>query len=109
MKRIFRIPYWGLLAGPWLIFYLGAGLNQLVMAVNGGAMPVLFPGVLDLSSDPIHIAMTHATHLKFLADWIDLHTAILSPGDLLLLLAEAIQSPCFYAWLAIVLVYLIGE
>lgn len=114
MKRIFRIPYWGLLVIPTLIGYVGAGLNKIVMAFNGGQMPALFPGGpvvfgWDAASDPNHCVMTHASRLRFFADWINLHTAIVSPGDLLNWISAATIAPCFYAWIAIVLVYLIGE
>jgi hypothetical protein len=35
--------------------------------------------------DDVHCIMSHSNHLKFLADWINLGSAIASPGDLLLL------------------------
>jgi hypothetical protein len=37
-----------------------------------------------LMLDDTHCVMTSATHLNFLADWIDLKDAIYSPGDMLL-------------------------
>jgi len=72
----------------------GTVLNRLVMAANGGRMPVLptlsrltgyyREGLLEQGLDSVHIAMGPAVRLGFLGDWIDLGFVILSPGDVLI-------------------------
>lgn len=53
--------------------------------------------------DDTHCVMTSDTHLNFLADWIDLHYATYSPGDLLLELGSQgmIYSPFIWAFVVI--------
>lgn len=101
-----KIPYWPLIAGPWLLFGLGFISNAIVMAVNNGQMPVQFPGGCPeggFGEDIIHSCMTHATHLKFLADWVVIRgVGIASPGDFLEWLCEATYLPALYAWFALV-------
>lgn len=73
---------------------IGSVLNKIVINVNGGHMPV-YPtlskltgfyheGQLSGNIDSLHIFMTNATKLNFLADYIDLGFSILSPGDVLI-------------------------
>ena len=80
-----RIPNWQFLVVPSLVFAIGFLSNALVMAANGGQMPVLCPGghsELIGPDDLVHCAMTAHTHLKFLADWIVINgLGIASPGD----------------------------
>jgi hypothetical protein len=93
---------------------LGFTLNALVMAFNGGQMPVLWPGGCDAmraiqdmvtslggSSDPLHSCMTHATHLKFLADWIILKSGVASPGDFLEWAYDYTHIPSVAIWVAL--------
>ena len=103
-----RIPYWQLLVFPALMVAVGFFMNSIAVAVNGGQMPVLWPGgcaaMLAIQDDGIHQCMTHATHLKFLCDWILWHgMGVASPGDFLELGQNAIQLPCLYAWIALVI------
>lgn len=102
LRRTFSFLAWPLLVVPQIIFWLGAFLNQLAMAVNGGVMPVLWNSMNKWEPDSGHVVMTHATHLKFLCDWINLHTDILSPGDLFLTVGDLLITPAFWIWLAYV-------
>ena len=47
--------------------------------------------------DDTHVIMTNKTHLNFLADWIDLHTATYSPGDILIELGD--KSMAYSPWI----------
>jgi hypothetical protein len=93
-----KIPFATFLAGPTLSYAVGAALNQLVMGVNGAMMPVLFPDGWHYSIDGVHTPMTPATHLRILGDWLNFHAAILSPGDLLIMLGDAVFLPGLLVW-----------
>ena len=97
-----KIPYWPLLLGPGLLFGLGFLSNAIVMAVNHGQMPVLWPGGCTpetMEGDLIHSCMTHATHLKFLADWVVIRGfGIASPGDFCEWAYEYIAMPAHLIW-----------
>jgi len=104
MKNPFsKIPYWQFLLGPTLGMYLGIAINCIVLAANHGQMPVQWPGGCggwDVSEyDFIHVCMTHASHLKFLCDWISLGGYIASPGDMLIFLGSYFQTPAMFAWI----------
>lgn len=103
-RRTFPFLGWPLLVVPQFIYWLGALLNQLAMAANGGVMPVLWNSMNPWDPDPRHVVMTHATHLKFLCDWINVRD-ILSPGDILLDIGDLLSTPAFWIWLAYI-VYL---
>lgn len=82
-------------------------MNALVMAFNQGQMPVLLPGgdssILD-PDDLIHCAMTSATHLKFLADWIVINgRGIASPGDFCEWAYELTFLPTLITWIALII------
>ena len=73
---------------------VGTLLNRIVINANGGKMPV-YPtvskwigyykeGQLDGAIDSLHILLDESAKLPFLADYIDLGTCILSPGDVLI-------------------------
>lgn len=53
--------------------------------------------------DDVHCVMSEKTHLNFLADWIDMHTAMMSPGDMLIDFGGFLQEYAFVFWLAFVL------
>jgi hypothetical protein len=93
-----KIPFATFLLGPTVCEYVGAALNQIVMGVNGAMMPVLFPDGWNYSVDGRHTPMTAATHLKFLGDWLNLQSAILSPGDLLIMLGDTMILPGLLVW-----------
>ena len=83
-------------------------MNALVMAVNGGQMPVLWPGkctaeVMDEAPPVLHSCMTHATHLKFLADWIVRHNGVWSPGDFFLVQYDYSFIPALMVWATIMI------
>lgn len=98
-----KIPYWPLLVGPLATFYFGIALNAIVMGLNHSSMPVNMPVGMDLNlEDWIHSAMTAATHLKFLGDWIVIRgSGIASPGDLFIWLGDWAQIPAFFVWLSL--------
>lgn len=101
-----KVPYAPLLVGPWLALGLGFLSNAIVMAFNGAQMPVLLPGGMNIipDDDLVHCAMTHATHLKFLADWIVINgLGIASPGDFLLWTWELTSLPALIAWITLIL------
>jgi hypothetical protein len=99
-----KIPYWPILLCPWLSYAAGFVLNAIVMAFNGGQMPTLWPGgCTTFEVDMMHVCMTHASHLKFLADWIVIRdTGIASPGDFFIWAAQYTQDWLLYVWIALV-------
>lgn len=79
------IPYPWLLGVPSVFLVLGYSMNAIVMGMNGGQMPVQWPGGCSgLPVDGVHVCMTAQTHLKFLADWIVQYEGVASPGDFFL-------------------------
>lgn len=91
---------------PFLLGFLGAASNQLVIVSNHGCFPVLLnpawvahtaPDLTTgmLSEDPVHCEMTPFTHLNFLADVFNFGGAIESIGDLLLDAGSALAPYCF--------------
>lgn len=102
-KSFWTFLGWPLLVVPIVIGSIGALLNQLVIAANKGMFPVLVPNCPIQTTDiEIHSCMTSASHLKFLADWLNFHDGVYSPGDLLQMLADSIQGPCFWIWLSLI-------
>ena len=104
-----------LLAIPVLFTFLGAASNQLVLLANHDTFPVMVndkklqemtepeekPTGIQFAKpmsafaaddavylDDVHVAMTSHTHLNFLADVFNLHDAIYSIGDFMLMLGE---------------------
>lgn len=111
MKRFLSATRLWILLLPLAIGYLGAASNQLVLWANHDKFPVrlnaykeaVFHSDVEQSAipdeikaaiihdgliDPIHCVMSDSTHLNLLADWIDLHSEIDSPGDLMLDLGD---------------------
>lgn len=106
MKKFkIHIPYVFLLLWPALAIGLGFLLNSLCIAANGGAMPVQGSiGCPADPQDPIHSCLTHATHLKFLADWILWnHVGVMSPGDLFMEGGAQTFWPGLIAWATLVI------
>ena len=76
-----------------IFVFLGGALNDIVIKVNGGFMPVYptlsyltgyaKPEAFDLVKD-IHILGNSQTKLKILTDFIDLGYSVLSVGDILI-------------------------
>ena len=104
-----KIPRWTLVTVPALAFGIGFAMNAIVMAVNGGQMPVLVPGctpdLIDEAAPAIHSCMEQTARLSFLADWIFIRhiRAVASPGDFLEWFAQVTAAPCLIAWCALVL------
>jgi len=95
-----------LLAVPAVCVVFGSLANMVVMAANGGQMPVLWPAGCtadSFSSDSLHVCMTEDTNLKFLADWIVLKWGVASPGDFGIWTYELIKVPFLSAWSALVI------
>lgn len=109
MSTVFILVLVGLLTILWFnrriagvkLMALGAASNLLVMSVNGGYMPVQLADDLAVTSPRLYahyqaggsvmhsIAMTDATRLPWLADWIEApaflwYTQTTSIGDLLI-------------------------
>jgi hypothetical protein len=130
-KLIKKVPYLYLIAVPMLLMFMGTASNQAVLIANGDRFPVManevrlaefcnpspidallaqkfFPEVSNACTatgmlDSTHEIMTPKTHLNFLADIFDMHTAIFSIGDFLLMLGEWAWDISVIAWLALVL------
>lgn len=104
-----KIPYWTLAVVPAAAFILGFTMNAVVMAANGGQMPVLFnacsvDAIGEGTVGAIHSCMTATTHLKFLADWIAVRgLGIASPGDFLEWFGAATFTPFMTAAIALAL------
>lgn len=120
-----KLRLWVLLL-PFVLFYLGIGLNLLVITVNDGAMPVVMPFSSKCSDtvefmgheleaprpcnsgetlDRVHRVAQNSDHLKFLEDWIQVpHVGVCSPGDCLLWLGDWMTYPFIAAWFALLLV-----
>ena len=76
-----------------VLIMIGTFLNKFVISQNGGKMPVYaslskITGYYDQSEiqtvDSIHIIGNESTNFKFLTDYIDIGTCILSIGDVLI-------------------------
>ena len=99
------------LALPAACWFTGAGLNQVVLAANGGKFPVqvnersakYFGFETDGFSDNDHYRMSDKTHLNWLADWINMHTVIYSPGDLLMMLGEMLSRFSNVVWATLII------
>lgn len=88
---VYKLYKQGLLGSMFII--IGTLLNKFVMNQNGGKMPV-FASISKLtgyynedaikSVDNIHIIGDSSTKFKFLTDFIDTGTSILSIGDVLI-------------------------
>ena len=108
-----------ILAIPVLFTFLGAASNQLVLIKNHDTFPVMvndkklqemtspkeksveiefnkpmpaFEADDTVMLDDVHCLMTSHTHLNFLADVFDMHDAIYSIGDFMLMLGEWLGS-----------------
>jgi hypothetical protein len=116
-----------LLAIPLLSTSLGIVSNQAVLIANFDTFPVMVndkklaemtapedkPTVIQFAKpqpaletndavmiDDVHSAMTHETHLNALADIFDMHDAIYSIGDFMLMLGEWLWAFCPFVWAA---------
>lgn len=108
-----QIPYRLFLFGPLLLMAIGFTSNAVVIAANGGTMPVLesgctndeFAGEIDREGMQVHSCMTKATRLKFLADWILIrHLGIASPGDFFEWAFELTYQPAWLIWCVLMII-----
>jgi Family of unknown function (DUF5317) len=100
-----KIPYWPVLFGPWISYALGFLFNVIAVVSNGGQMPVRWTGVCLADTIPmddvVHVCMTHASHLKFLSDWILINgVGIASPGDFFIWAWGFSWMPALAIWIA---------
>ena len=80
-------------------------MNAIVMASNGGTMPVLYPSgcsVDILGVDLWHSCFTHATHLKILCDWIPFTGGVYSLGDVFIEFWDLTMYPALAVWIALI-------
>lgn len=100
-----KIPYFWLLAAPYLAFAVGFILNGIVVFANHHQMPV-YPVGGDCSfldaDDLVHSCMTTHTHLKFLADWIVSGEGVSSIGDAFMDAFRATQIYVFLVWIVLI-------
>lgn len=96
LKHNFNDSNWSVLlegfGGAGLV-YTGSKLNDIVMALNNGKMPVFArlslitryvkPGMFEKIPNDFHVIGGVSTKLWILSDWIDLGYTIMSPGDVL--------------------------
>lgn len=131
MRRLLSVLRLWILALPLFLNLFGAGMNQAVLAANHDRFPVMLneykvyqrrfelevvaqsksPEALDAQIalvalehgylDSTHVLMGAHTHLNWLADYIDLHSAIYSPGDLILAVSEWLWSFAPIAWITL--------
>ncbi len=99
------VVLWQNRAHAWtLLIFAGLGLNSLVIALNGGRMPisedallrathVVDPQAAVASLDPRHVVVGPLTRLAVLGDTVPLRLenfgAVVSPGDVLMALGLA--------------------
>jgi hypothetical protein len=68
-----------------------------------GVKPKVAPAVAnDDMLDDVHCIMTDQTHLNFLADVFDMHDAIYSVGDFILMLGDWLAGFCPFVFIALV-------
>ena len=116
MRRFISTTYLYLLAAPFLLMVLGAGLNQLVLIANHDKFPVMVNsrnitrhGEVDENGmiDDVHCLMTPQTRLNYLADVFDFgHEGIESPGDILIDTAEYVSPFAYFGWALLMVVAL---
>jgi hypothetical protein len=106
VARFFLVTYLWILLLPHAVTFAGAASNQLALIANGGTMPVQLNDISAQAflspDDPIHVRMTHQSHLKVLADIFNFHDEIDSVGDLLLRLGDQLDGFCLYVWIALI-------
>ena len=119
-----KLRLW-ILVLPFLLFYLGVGMNILAVTVNQGEMPVYMPlgfvhacdTDVDFFGLKVHVVQQckegqliddrHTvagpnTHLKPLVDWIQLAgSSVVSPGDCFLWLGDFLTLPLCFTWLGL--------
>lgn len=101
-----------ILAIPLLVSWTGAGMNQAVLIANGGKFPVMMNELWTARLnggefiDEYHCRMTAQTRLNFLADYINTHVSVMSPGDILLDIGYTLATYAFIVWATVVVIQL---
>jgi Family of unknown function (DUF5317) len=70
---------------------LGMALNLLVILANGGMPAAVAEDEIPEESKPHYRPVSEKTKLALLSDWIPLGNLMISPGDVLLLLAVVVM------------------
>lgn len=70
---------------------LGIALNLLVILLNGGMPAAVAEDEIPEESKPHYRPVSEKTRLALLSDWIPLGTLMISPGDVVLLLAVVVM------------------
>ena len=79
--------------GMWIaagLAIVGMAMNLVVNIANGGMPAAVKPEEIPDSEQPHYHAIGQSTRLGFLSDWIPVGTLLMSPGDILLVIAVAI-------------------
>jgi hypothetical protein len=111
VTNFFRVTMLWVLFVPYVVYYLGAASNQLVLIANRDKFPVMWNARVTARAgadsygmiDDTHCLMTKETRLNFLGDIIDLHSAWYSIGDGLIYIGEWLEDFSFYVWVALVI------
>ena len=102
-----HLPFLLLVLLPVLLWGLGYSMNVIVMAANHGTMPVYLWNCGGIDFGKVHSCMTSATHLKWMADWINVGTGesitLASLGDGLEFLVESTWVYCVIIWMFLVI------
>ena len=129
LRSLLRSALLWVLLAPYLLTGIGAASNQLVLIANHDKFPVMVnqkklnqlmgseddpfsiieqvrhtPNAPDADGmiDDVHCVMTDDTHLNLLADVFDMHSAIYSIGDFLLMAGDWGSQFCPYIFVAFV-------
>ena len=90
---------------PILLWGLGYTMNVIVMAANHGMMPVALYNCGSIDFGKVHSCMTDATHLKWMADWINVgqgeQVVLASLGDALEYLVESTWIYSVILWMVL--------
>lgn len=128
-----KIPYWQIIAIPFLLIAAGTSSNQAVLIANHGKFPVMVnpvqqkefqqkeqediqigpfrvempksPAVTDSEylGDDVHTVMGNNSRLKILADIINTHDGVMSVGDVFIMAGTWLWGFAPIVWLTLVL------
>jgi hypothetical protein len=106
LLRVLTFGGWPILALPVFLLWLGIMCNEAAIYANHIQMPFMYPGdaCTPDKGDLVHVCMTHASHLKFLGDWIISDSGAASIGDFLQNIASDVVWDCRIAWLGALVV-----
>ena len=104
IKKVLTYGGWPLLAAPWILLFLGMGMNEAAIFANHFQMPFINPGGVcpaQSGDDIVHTCMNAHSHLKLLSDIFISDKGAASVGDILQDLADGLQAPFLYVWMAL--------